>query len=91
MHRERDSIGRFTSRGRNPIPTLALTPPQLRSDTLSTQTHIPSIAGRYRLPEVHKYEIQPKYSPTSSTRAVIEEEYPTSPIEVVTFLSSTRE
>ena len=81
MHREKYSRGRFVGRGKSLIPTSPITPPQPRSATPSTQTHIPSIAGRHRLPELLRYEIQPKDSPTSLTEAIIEEEDPTSPTE----------
>lgn len=78
MHMERDSRGRFISRCRSLIPTSPLTPPWPRSATPSTQSHIPSIAGRHRLLEVHRYEIQPKDSLNSSTESILEED-PTSP------------
>lgn len=71
MHRERDSRGKFISRGRISIPTSPLTPARPRSATPSTHTRIPSLAGRHRLPEVHRSETQPKYSPTSSTEVVV--------------------
>lgn len=89
MHRERDSRGRFVSRGRSSIPTSPLTLARPRSATPSTDTHIPSFAGRHRLPEVHRSEIQPRDSPTSSIETVVEE--PTSPTKGVIFLSSTGE
>ena len=47
--------------------------------------------ARHRLPEVLRYEIQPKDSPTSSTESVVDEEDYTSTTEGVIFLSSTRE
>lgn len=89
MHRERDSMGRIVSRSRSSIPISPLISATPRSATPSTHTHIPSFAGRHRLPEVHRSEIQPKDSPISSTEAVVEE--PTSPIEGVIVVSSTRE
>ena len=70
MHRERDSRVRFVSRGLSSIPTSPLTPPQPRSATPSIQTHITSILAIHRLPEVLRYEIQPKDSPTSSIEAI---------------------
>lgn len=91
MHRERDSRGRFIGRCRSLIPTSPLTPPWPRSFTISTQTYIQSIAGKHRLPTVHISEIQPKYSPTSSTEVVVEEEDPTSTKEGIIFLSSTKQ
>lgn len=91
MRRERDSRARFVSRGKSSIPTSPLIPPQLRSATPSSQTHIPSITDIHRLPEVLRYEIQPKYSLTSSIEAVIEEEDLASPTEGVIFLSSIGE
>jgi len=91
LHREQDSRGRFVSRGRGgssiPTSTTILTRPC--STTPSTNTFIPFLACRHRLPEVHRYEIQPRDSPTSSTNAVVEE--PTLPTEGVVFLSSTGE
>ena len=90
MRRERDSRGRFIARGRSLIPTTPLTPPRLRSDTPPSQTHIPYFTS-HRLPEVLRSEIQLGGSPTSSTEAVLEEEDPRSPIEGVTFFTSTGE
>jgi len=89
MHRERDSRGRFVSRGRSSILTSPLTPTRPRSVTPSSKIRIPSFSGRHRLPKVNRYEIQPRDSPTSSTESIFEE--PTSPIEGVSFLSLTRE
>jgi len=51
--------------------------------------HIPSFAGRHKLPEVHRSEIQPKYSLDYSTEVVVQE--PISPTKGLVFLSSTRE
>ena len=65
MHMERDSRDIFVSRGKILIPTSSLTPPWPRSTTSPTQTHIPSFAGKHKLPEVLRSEIQPRDSPTS--------------------------
>ena len=90
MHRERDSRGRFIVRGGSLIPTTPLTPPRSRSATPPSQTHIPYFT-RHRLPEALRLEIQSRGSPTSSTKAVLEEEDPRSPTEGVTFFTSTGE
>jgi len=89
MHIERDSRGIFVSRGRSSIPTSPLISPRPHSATPSNHTHIPSSAGRHRLPEVHRFQIQLRYSPTSSIEVVVEE--PTSPTKEVIFLSSIAE
>ena len=64
MHRERDSRGRFVGRCKSLIPTTTLTPPQPHSATPPTPTHIPSFAGKHKLLEVLRSEIQPRDSPT---------------------------
>lgn len=89
MHRERDSRGISVSRGIISIPKSRLTLSRPRSATPSTGTRFPLFTGRHRILEVHRYEIQPRDSPTSSIEAAVEQ--PTSPTEVVTFLSSTGE
>ena len=88
MSRERDSMVRFIARGRSLIPTTPLTPPRLRSDTPPSKTHIPYFTSHILL-EVLRSEIQLRWSPTSSTEAVLEEEDPRSPTEGVTFFTST--
>ena len=60
MHRERYYMGRFVARCRRLIPTTPLTPSRPCSTTPSTQTHIPVLAGRHRIPEVLRSEIQPR-------------------------------
>jgi len=90
MHRERDSRGRFVGKGKILITT-SLAPLWPRSATPPTQTRIPSIVGKHKLPEVLRYEIQPRDSPTSSTKAIIEDKDPISTTTRVIFLSSTRE
>ena len=87
MHRERDSRGRFIARGRSSIPTTPPNPPRIRRDTPPSQAHTPS----HRTPEVLRSEIQSKGSPTSSTKAVLEEENLGSPTEGVAFFTSTGE
>ena len=89
MRRDRDSRGRFVGWGRSLIPTNPLTSPRLWNSTPPTQTRIP-FAGRQRLAEVSRSEIQSRTSPTSSIEVVIEEN-PTSPTIGVVFLSSTGE
>ena len=89
MHKERDSRGRFISRVAISIPTSPLNSARPRSATPYTNTHIPSFAGRHRLPEVLRSKIQPKDSTTSSTEVIVDE--PTSPTKGVIFLSSTGE
>jgi len=73
MHWEKDSRGKFVGRGKSLMPTTSLTPPQPRIATSPTQTRIPSIAGKHKLLEVLRSEIQHRDSPTSSTKAIIEE------------------
>lgn len=91
MHRERDYRGRFVGRGKSLIPTSSLTPPRPRSATPPTQTLIPSFSGKHKFLGALRSKIQRRDSPASSTKAIIEEEDPTSSIEGVIFLSSTRE
>jgi len=86
MDRERDSRGRFVSRGRSSIPTSSLTPTRPCSDTPSSKICIPSFIGTHRIPEVYRYEIQQRDSPTSSIEVIVEE--PTSLREEVIFVSS---
>jgi len=57
MHRERDFRDRFVSRGRSSVPTSPLIPPRPHSATPFNHTRIPPLAGRHRLPEVHRFEI----------------------------------
>lgn len=73
------------------IPTTPLTPPRPRSTTKPSETHIPFVTSRHILPEVLRSEIQLGDSQNSSTEAVLEEEYPKSPTEGVTFFTSTWE
>ena len=88
MRRERDSRGRFI-RGRSLIPTIPLTPPRPRSNTLPSQTHIPYYTS-HRLPEVLRLDIQSVRYPTSSTKAILEED-PRTSTEGITFFTSTGE
>ena len=78
MHRERDSRGRFITRGIISISTTPPTPPRVRKGTPPSQTHTPS----HRIPRIQEAETQAKYSPTSSTKTVLGEK---------TFLTSTGE
>ena len=87
MRRERDSRGRFIARGRSSIPTTPLTPPRIRRDTPPAQAHTPS----HITPKVLRSEIQSRGSPTSSTKAVLQEENLGSPTEGVAFFTSTGE